>query len=149
MSVVNAFAALPAVVARIKATVPRFAMVMAAPDVETALESQVQSPAAHVIYDGYGVPGLAGRAGGGRGQVVVQRLLIVIAVKNARDQARKQEAIDLAGELFMQCFEALAGWTATTQMKPLRLATAPRPLYGPAWAYVPLAFEAEIVLTQE
>ena len=147
MSVANAFAAVPAVVSRLKQLVPDLAMVIAAPDVETALESQVTSPAAHVIYDGYAVPGAStARAGAGQTQVLIQRLLVIIAVKNARDQARKREAIDMAGELFIGCFVALAGWSPLVQARPLRLATAPRPLYGPAWAYVPLAFECEIII---
>lgn len=146
--IANAFAVVPAIVQRLKDSVTEFANVLAAPDVETALESQMRSPCAHVIYDGYALPSSPdARAGLGKAQVIVPRVLIVIAVKNARDQLRKTEAIDLAGELFVKVFQALAGWAATPQMKPLRLASAPRPLYGPAWAYVPLAFEAELVLT--
>lgn len=146
----NALAALPAIMTRLRERVPDLAAVLSAPDLATVIEHQQPSPNVQVIYDGYALRATEGaRAGAGAAQVIVQRYFTVVTVKHAGDQKYKDASLAIAGKLFVAVFQALAGWQPVLGMKPLRLAPAPRSQYSPAFAYVPLAFEAELILTQE
>lgn len=147
MTIENALAPLTLIVERLRSEAPDFLDVLTAPDLATVLESQQRSPSATVMYDGYVVPGgVQHRAGDGVAQVILQRYAVIVAVKHAGDPARKRNATLIAGECWMQVFKALAGWQPMVGMRPLRLTTAQRPAYAPAFAYIPLAFEAELIL---
>lgn len=146
----NALAALPAIISRLKAECPDLREVYDSADSAAVTERQMPTPNAHVIYGGYAVAGSEGtRAGFGKAQIITQRFLVWISVKNARDQASKKETLLQAGVLFMGVFKALAGWTPIVGMKPLRMVSPPGAIYTAAFAYIPIAFQGDLVLTTE
>lgn len=147
----NALAPLGAIIERLRERVPEFRAVLSAPDLATVAEAQQPSPSAHVLYGGYRLAGADNARGGhGKAQAIVQTWIVVIAVKNAGEQVRKLTSLDAAGVLFVSVFGALAGWQPIAAAKPLRLAGPPmQPVYSAAFCYIPLAFEVELILTQE
>lgn len=147
----NALAPLAVIIGRLKERVPDLRAVLSAPDLATVTEAQQPTPNAQVLYGGYRLAGgESARAGHGKAQVIVQTWIVVLAVKNAGEQLRKLSSLDLAGALFVNVFAALAGWQPIESAKPLRLVSPPmQPIYTAAFCYIPLAFEVELVLTQE
>lgn len=151
MMIENAFAPLDAIMRRLKEQVPDLRAVLSAPDLATVTEAQHPAPSAQVLFAGYRPAGADGARGGhGKAQAIVQTWLVILVVKHAGEQVRKLKSMDLAGELFVATFCALGGWQPIESAKPMRLAaTGMQPLYTAAFSYVPLAFEVELVLTQE
>lgn len=108
-------------------------------------ETTQQTPAAHVIYDGDTLPGGSGsNAGNNSAQVVVQRWLVVIAVRNVRDVKGGSGARAEAGTLISKVIAALSGWSPTNSHRPMRRVQGPRPGYNKGFAYFPLMFETQL-----
>jgi hypothetical protein len=107
------------------------------------VEARAQlTPAAHVVYDGDRLGDAGGR---GLAQVVWQRWLVVIAVRNRREALSGAAAREDAGTLIAAALAALAGWAPSASHGPLARVQAPRPAYEAGFLYVPLAFETRLI----
>lgn len=113
--------------------------VLSASDLAGVSAAAQVTPALHVLYDGYEVSE-TGR--GGRDAAVVLSWLVVVAVRNVRQQrdapaAARQDA----GPLCRAVTGALMGWRPLDAgMSPMALATPPRPGYEGGFLYFPLRF---------
>ena len=141
----NYLAISPLIIARIRAEVPAIVDVLPAQDLATLTESTLRTPSAFVIYDGDNLGDTAGR---GQAQGVKQRWLIVLAIRNARQNDGGAGLAADAGPLISDLLTALQGWQPdSTDYRPLTRVAAPRPGYSPAFAFYPLAFETQIITT--
>lgn len=139
-------AAEPLLIARLRAAVAGFRAVLGAADLDGVAEGAQTVPAAHVIYDGDALPGGdASRGGAGAAQMVAQRWLVVVAVRNVRQAATGDGARGEAGPLISQTLAALSGWQPSPSFRPLRRVAGPRPGYNAGFGYFPLLFEAQLV----
>lgn len=139
-------AAEAAIIGRLKEQVAGFAGVLGAGDLGAVEEKSQQTPAAHVLYDGDVVAGGGdGRGGNNAAQMVMQRWMVVVAVRNARDPLGGTGARADAGPLITGVIRALSGWAPTEFHRPLRRVQAPRPGYNKGFAYFPLVFEGQIL----
>jgi hypothetical protein len=144
--ITNYLAAESLIIARLKAQVPTFRAVYGAADLAGVEERAQVTPAAHVIYDGDAVPGgEVNRAGAGAAQVVAQHWLVVVAVRNVRDTQGGQYTREEAGPLVSQTITALSGWKPSTDFRPLRRTSAPKPAFTNGFGYFPLMFEALLI----
>lgn len=141
----NHLALEPLLIARLKSAVPGFRAVMGIADLESIPGASQTVPAAHVIYNGDTLPGGEGRAGQGSAQVVVQSWLVVILVRNLRDALGGSAARSDAGLLLTDTIQALSGWQAAPEFRPLVRVNAPRPAFNAGFGYFPLAFEARFI----
>jgi len=94
-----------------------------------------------VIYDGDRLGDSGGR---GQAQIVFQRWLAVLAVRNARGQATGEGVAAEAGPVLGAMIVALSGWAPSPEHQPLVRVAAPRPGFSPALGFYPLAFETQI-----
>ena len=134
-----------ATITRVKAIVPEFRAVLGAFDLAAIEESTQQVPAAHVIYDGDTLPsGIGSSAMNSSAQLVIQRWLVVIAVRNVADVKGGGGARIEAGTLISKTIQALNGWAPTTAHRPMRRTQAPRAGYNKGYAYFPLMFETQL-----
>lgn len=102
-----------------------------------------RAPAAFVGFDGETV--LVDADGGG--QILAQRWLVVLVVRNAADTARNGALLRDAGPLLIDVISALGGWRPDIQyIGPLTRAPAPRPFHGPGIGLFPLAFTVPLYL---
>lgn len=129
-------------VARIRDRVADLPLVEQLHDVD-AIEERLNArrAGAIVVYDGDRLGETAGR---GAAQIVHQRWLVVLAVRNARGADTGEGARAQAGPLITALLTALQGWQPGADHRPLVRVAAPAPGYSPAFAYYPLAFEAPI-----
>ncbi len=133
-------------IARLRSAVPGFHAVLGAADLDGVAEAGQTVPAAHVIYDGDALPGGdAARGGAGAAQMVAQRWMIVVAVRNVRQTLSGDGARGEAGPLISQTLAALSGWQPSPAFRPLRRVPGPRPGYNAGFGYFPLLFEAQLV----
>lgn len=134
----------PALIARVAAAVPGLRKVFGMAELATIRERAAQfAPCACVVYDGDTVPGGDGaRAGNGAAQVVLQRWVVWLIVRNVRDANDGAAARSDAGPLLSLLIQALAGWQPTPAFRPLRRNSAPRPLFEDGVIHFPLLFEA-------
>ena len=117
--------------------------VLTAADLAGVTEEKQLVPAVHVVYQGYGV---AETSHNGRAARVTQTWLAVVATRNARGIKAGEAARAQAGELAGHASAALMGWKPGAAAKPLRLVPGPGAGFSAGHQYLPLAFEAEIVL---
>lgn len=128
------------IVQRLREQVPELQLVEQLQDMDNIEERlQARRVGALVIYDGDRLGDTAGR---GAAQVVHQRWLVVLAVRNARGADTGAGARATAGPLLSVVLTVLSGWQPSDAHRPLARVAAPRPGYSPAFAYYPLAFEA-------
>lgn len=144
----NYLALEPLIIDRLKTEVPTLRAVLSADALADLAEGVQTTPAAYVLYDGDDVPSADGkRAGDGARQLVSQRWLVVLAVRNARGGSDARED---AGPLLTQILAALAGYhpqpaPPSQVYRPLKRAQAPRPGYHAGYGYFPLLFTTEVL----
>lgn len=144
----NYLALEPLIIARLQSQVTGLRAVLSADDLADLATGVQTTPAAYVLYDGDDVPATpAMRAGDGARQLITQRWLVVLAVRNARGGADARED---AGPLLSQCLTALAGHHLQPTppahiFRPLKRAQAPRPGYADGFGYFPLLFTTEVM----
>lgn len=125
------------------AQVSSFKTVLGAADLSGVAENKQITPAGHVVYGGDRLGSDAGRH---ESQFVYQKWLVVIAVKNVRDQKTGAGARREAGPLITASLKALQGWSPGDEFQPLKRVGAPSPHFSPGgYAYFPLAFETRII----
>lgn len=130
------------IIARLQAQIAN-TPVLSAADLAGVEETKQVTPALHVLYLGDRLIDAQGR---GRAQTVAQTWMVVVAVRNARDQGKGKEARGTAGPFIDSVLSALSGWAPSISHSELARVNAPaRPLYGAGgYAYFPLAFETQI-----
>ncbi|MBI2801240.1 MAG: hypothetical protein HYX63_13345 [Gammaproteobacteria bacterium] len=143
----NYLEAEPGLIARIESQVPGVRKVFGMAELASIRDRAVQfAPCACVVYDGDTIPGGDGaRAGNGAAQVVLQRWVVWLIVRNVRDGADGAAARAEAGPLLSLLIAALAGWTLSASFRPLRRTTAPRPLFEQGAIHFPVAFELPLI----
>lgn len=117
--------------------------VLTAPELGDVLEEKQLVPAVHVVFQGYGVAETAHNARAAR---LTQTWLAVVVTRNTRTLKAGDAARAQAGELAAHVAGALMGWQPAAAPKPLRLVNAPGAGFTAGHQYLPLAFEAEIIL---
>jgi hypothetical protein len=137
----------PELVARLKARLaaaghPKVHVLTAA-ELGDVLEEKQLVPAVHVVFQGYGVAETNHNARAAR---VTQTWLAVVATRNARTLKAGDAARSQAGELAGHVAGALMGWQPAVAARPLRLVGGPGAGFTAGHQYIPLAFEAEIIL---
>lgn len=138
----------PLIMQRLRDEVPALRQVLPLEDLSRLPESAVASPFAYVMYDGDEVLEGEGRARQGASQLVRQRWLVVLAIRNAAQAATARIATDeAAGPLISKLIAALAGWTVEPFRAGLYRITAPRVSYGANSALYPLLFAGELTTT--
>ena len=106
-------------------------------------EGQV-TPAVYVLYGGERVP--AERTHQGAVQVIEQRWLAVLALKNRRDTRTGEAWRREAGPMLTRLNACLQGWRPDRDHGPLIKAAAPGPGFEAGFGYFPLAYHSRIVL---
>lgn len=106
-------------------------------------EGQV-TPAVYVLYAGERVP--AERTQQGAVQIIEQRWLAVLALKNRRDTRTGEAWRREAGPMLTRLNTALQGWRPSREYGPLIKAAAPGPGFEAGFGYFPLAYHSRIVL---
>ena len=118
------------------------ARVLSAADLAGVDEASQITPALHVIYDGDKIVEMSAY-GSAR---VAQGWLVVVAVRNARDQRAGTAARSEAGPLAQQVLGALMGWVPSPRWGACKKTNGPKPLFTAGFFYLPLRFEMEVVL---
>lgn len=133
-----------ALVERLKATLPSGVQVLNAADLAGVAEGSQPTPAVHVVYDSGAIKQLTPD---GRAAKVEQLWYAVIAVRNVRAVRSGSAARGDASALVDQVLAALMGWQAAPIQAPLMLSGLPKTQYAAGFMYLPLAFKAEVVLS--
>ena len=118
--------------------------VMSAADLAGVTEATQITPAVHVVYQGYRVTET--RLDG----TVVrmeQTWLATVATRNVKNTRTGAAARAEAGLIAGRVAQALMGFKPALASKPLRLVNGPGAGFSAGFAYLPLAFEAELVLS--
>ncbi|MDW7746584.1 hypothetical protein [Halomonas sp.] len=119
--------------------------VLSAADLAGVTEGAQHTPALHVIYMGDAVPG-GEQVDQGNYHVLRQRWMVVVAVRNARQQRTGQAAREAAGPLLSRAIQALSGWRPGQGLGPLARVSAPAPAFTPGgFGYFPLQFETVLM----
>lgn len=119
--------------------------VLTAVDLAGVTEASQVTPAVHVIYRGYRV--VESRADG-KAARIEQTWLTVVACDNKRNLRTGEAARVDAGAIARRVCSALMGFNPGPVSKPLRLAEGPEAGFSNGYQYLPLAFVAELALTQ-
>ena len=144
----NYLKAWDAIIERVRSEMPELADVLSAPDIAVIREDQQRTPNVQVLYDGDIVDGgEGGSAGRGAAQVVLQRFVLWVVVKNVRRAERMKDAFDEVGPLVSKVIAALAGWAPAAEFRPMRRTNALKPAYSPGFVYVPIAFQTQLITT--
>lgn len=120
--------------------------VMTAADLSGVEQRAQHTPALHIIYDGDEPAGESGQSEAGDAQVIWQRWLVVVAVRNVRDTTGGAGARAMAGPLLVSVIQALAGWRPSVDHSPMIRSSAPRPVFDAGFAYYPQLYRTAIVL---
>lgn len=118
--------------------------VLAAADLAGVTEATQKTPAVHVLYQGYRV--VESRSDGAAVRLE-QTWLAVVATKNVKDTRSGAAARSDAGLIAARVARALLGFKPTGASRPLRLVEGPRAGFNGGFAYLPLAFVAELALS--
>lgn len=134
-------------VAHVRETLPQLRSVFGMADLDKLKDKAAQfAPCACVVYDGDTVPNTeAARGGQGQAQLVYQRWVVWLIVRNVRDGGDGGGARADAGPLLSLLIAALAGWTPLPGFRPFRRGTAPRPLFEDGVIHFPVLFEAPLI----
>lgn len=136
----------PAIIARLKAEVPEVpeSHIFTPFGLDGMMENSQPSPSLHVIYAGDAVTG--DEVGARTRQIVGQRWLVVLAVRNAKAQLKNTTEIrTAAGVIIPKLLNALQGWAPAEWMRPLGRVSGPAAGYSSAFAYFPFMFEGRII----
>lgn len=117
--------------------------VLAAADLAGVTEATQVTPAVHVVYQNYRV--VESRSDGTAARIE-QTWLTIIATKNVKDTRSGAAARADAGLIAARVAKALMGFKPEAASKPLRLAQGPGAGFSNGYAYLPLAFVAELAL---
>lgn len=117
--------------------------VMTADDLEGVEESKQFTPAVHLIYQTYGVN--ESRPDGTQARIT-QPWLVVVATSRKKAIRAGDAAREDAGAIAMRVCAALMGFRPTGSSKPMQLVSPPDAGYSAGFMYLPLAFEAEMIL---
>ena len=139
------FAVEPLIIARLKERVPGLRSVDGALDVMDAISGSRPPPAAAVIWDGESVPRGDTHQVGGE-QIVEQRWLVVLGIRNVRAAATGGGLRDEAGPLLLQINATLQGWRPGLGFGRLSKAGAPPPHYQDGYAFFGLRYAVRIVM---
>lgn len=118
--------------------------VLAAADLAGVTEGTQVTPAVHVVYQNYRL--LESRSDG-RASRIEQTWLTIVATKNVKDTRSGAAARAEAGLIFGRVAKALMGFKAEGASKPLRLVQGPGAGFSNGFAYLPMAFVAELALS--
>ena len=143
--IVNYFEAEDAIVQRLRDNVPELKDVLTPFGLAEMMESSQGSPVVHVVYAGDNVAG--NDAGQGASRVVVQKWLVILAVRTPKAQLQKTTEIrTLAGTIVPKVLGCLQGWAPVSWMRPLGRASGGPPAgYSSSFAYFPFMFEGRII----
>lgn len=111
-----------------------------------AVEKSISAPTAFVLWEGDNVDASeAGRAGGGRSQVLRQQWTVLLAVRNAtqNDPDARNES---AGPYLGAIHKALAGWAPEGSPRPFVRAAGRKANYTANVGLYPLSFELQLHL---
>lgn len=126
---------------RLEERLPQEVAIMSAADlVGVSAQAQI-TPAIHILYDGYSI---ADEIADGAITMIEQRWLVVVAVRNVRDNASGQATREDAGPLLSLVLSALLGWRPSTEHSALKLGVAPAPVYDAGFGYFPLTFSTRL-----
>lgn len=125
------------------ATLSPHVHVLAAADLAGVTEATQVTPAVHVVYQGYRV---VEAASNGRMARLEQTWLATIATRNMKNLRTGAAARADAGLIAGRVAHALMGYRPEAASKPLRLVDGPSAGFSDGFAYLPLAFVAELVL---
>lgn len=132
----------PLLIERLSARVQDVKAVLSARDLAGITEGQQPTPAVHVVYDGYRVAQDTGNGGA----KLRQRWLVIVCVRNVRQENAAAAAREDADRAIDSVISALLGWEAPG-FGPLSLAEAPRPLLANGFGYFPVGFETALFVT--
>lgn len=123
---------------RIREQITDFADVLPISSLLQLQEKSIREPSCFVMYAGDDV-----REVGLDGKLVKlrQRWLVIVATHHAQG---KDKTRNPAGEMMHLVLQTLLGWQPSTSFTRLKAATPPKPGYGKAFGYYPLAFETEV-----
>ena len=139
------FAAESPIVEQLKASVTQVSgRVYTFSDVNNIEESQKNFESAlHVLHGGDKL----GRSGSdGRAQVFDQVWIVVVAVRNARDQTSGALLRDVAGPIICEVLRALQGFKPSDYHGELHRFETIEPVYKAGFAFFPLAFTTRMTI---
>jgi hypothetical protein len=142
--IVDYFEAETKIVDRIKARMVDLQSVYTPADISDMVESSQSPLAAHVVYSGDRV--VPNEAGNGTMSVVMQRWMVVLAVRSAKAQLQHTSEIRaIAGLQIPKLLDALQGWAPVEWMRPLSRVNGPSVGYSSSFAYFPFMFEGRVL----
>lgn len=118
--------------------------VMSAADLAGVTEATQVTPAVHVVYQGYRV---TETRSDGTVVRIEQTWLATVATRNVKNTRTGDAARAAAGLIAGRVAQALMGFKPVIAAKPLRLVNGPGAGFNAGFAYLPLAFDAELVLS--
>jgi hypothetical protein len=118
--------------------------VLAAADLAGVTEATQVTPAVHLVYHGYRI--VESRSDGGAARLE-QTWLATVATRNMKNLRSGAAARTDAGLIAARIAAALMGFRPAGASKPLRLAEGPGAGFSNGFAYLPLAFVAELALS--
>lgn len=120
--------------------------VLAAADLDGVIEKSQTTPAIHLVSLPDSIPqGKNDSAVRSKNQIVYQRWMVVIVVKNVSTADRLRED---AGPYISGTIKALQGWPPSAEHGHLHRVEAPyRPTYRNGFGYFPLLFTTKIITT--
>lgn len=118
--------------------------VLAAADLAGVTEATQVTPAVHVVYQNYRI--VESRSDG-KAARIEQTWLAILATKNVKDTRSGAAARAEAGVIAARVAKALMGFKADSASKPFNLAQGPGAGFSNGFAYLPLAFVAELLLS--
>lgn len=117
--------------------------VLAAVDLAGVTEATQVTPAVHLVYQGYRV---AESPSSARVARLEQTWLVTVATRNMKNLRTGSAARADAGLIADRVALALMGFKPALASKPLRLVDGPSAGFSDGFAYLPLAFVAELVV---
>ena len=111
-------------------------------DMQTIEEQSQRTPAVYVVYDGY-TPGQTTTES--RVAEIKQRWLVIVAVRNVSGVHTGAAAREDAGEVLAHLFPALQAYRPSAGHSRLTLVPPPPAVYRAGFAYIPTAWETNIV----
>jgi hypothetical protein len=131
---------------RLKEPARSLPQVLSAGDLEGVKEASQKHPAIHLINLPDAIPnGKNDSAVNGKNQIVQQRWMVVIVVKNVSTSAKLRED---AGPIISGAIKALQGWKPSPEHGHMLRKDAPyRQTYRNGFGYFPLLFTTQIITT--
>lgn len=146
----NFFKVEQAMVDRIKANMPEIVEVFLSDSIADLLTKPPKmTPVAYVIYDGYSLTPDAKTTQDA--QLVTQRWLVLVVTRNTAGGMLKVSTVrQPAGDYIGRMLGLFLGWVPPELHRGLKLAEAPKPMYGPQGIdFYPVAFETVIPVTKD